>query len=63
MKSFILKRTKDGVYISVLERDLKPTLGRQDWINNKFVNQFELIGEEVDNTNELEELFGKKDEK
>lgn len=58
MKTFIVKRLKDGQYLQISERDIKTTLETVSWQKGIFVKQFELVAEEKDRSQEMKELFG-----
>lgn len=57
MKTFIVKRVKDGQYLTIDERNLEGTLNRSAWNGLNFVKEFILIGEEKDRSKELADLF------
>lgn len=60
MKTFIVKRLKDGAFLPISERDINATLAQQTFDGVTFINQFELIGEDKGIDEDMERLFGTK---
>lgn len=58
MKSYILKRLKDGQFVSVGEKELQSTLARQIYDGVTLKPEFELVAEEKNVEEEMEKLFG-----
>lgn len=52
-KECIVKRLKDGAYLTIPLRDLETTLKQG----------FEFVAHEIDTTNEMKKLFGDKKKK
>ena len=58
MKTYIVKRLKDGQILSIGEKELQSTLSRSDFDGMGFRKQFELIGEEKNIEEDMAKLFG-----
>ena len=57
MKTYIVKRKKDGMYLNISETEIINVLNRETWNGSGFVKDFELIGEEKNNDEEMAKLF------
>jgi hypothetical protein len=60
MKTYIVKRLKDNIFLSITEGELDNVLARRNFDGMTMTKQFELIGEEPNVEDGLEELFGTK---
>jgi hypothetical protein len=60
MKTYIVKRLKDNIFLSITERELPDVLARKNFDGMTMTDQFKLIGEEPNVEDGLEELFGTK---
>ena len=60
MKTFIVKRKKDNMYLNMSENEWKITQNRETWDGTKFNKDFEFVGEEKNNDADMEALFGEK---
>lgn len=60
MKTFIVKRLKDGIYLTISDRDIQTTLDTVVFDGVSFVKQFELVGEDKSGNVDMEALFGTK---
>lgn len=59
MRTFIVKRLKDGVFLPISERDIAMTLATETFDGFGLKKQFELVGEDKGIDDDMERLFGK----
>jgi len=57
MKTYIVKRKKDGMYLNISEQEKQAVLNRETWNGSGFVKDFELIAEDKNNDEEMAKLF------